>query len=384
MRQATLDWGLAPVQSSAGSPVWVRRALLSVTGGLVLAGLLSVYSASSFAAQKAGLPDSYYVINQLARVAAGGVVLFIASFVDYRLYRRLAWPMLGVVAALLILVVLPWTTEFAPIRNGARRWISLGPLTFQPSEVAKVAVVVWVAALAERKQDRLPSFRDGLLPFLIVLGPIIGLILIEPHLSATLIVTALAATVLFAAGARFRHFAMLAAPAIPLLWFSIANNSYQLRRILAFLNPEADLTGVGYQLQQARIAIGAGGAIGVGFGESTQKMQYLPEPQNDFIFPIIAEEWGFVGAMILLGAFLFWTLLGFRIASSAPDLFGRLLAIGLTGIVALGAFLHMGITMGVLPTTGVSLPFISAGGTGIVVALGVTGVLLNIASRRTA
>lgn len=384
MTQATLDWGLAPVQTSTGSPAWVRRALLSLTGGLVIVGLLSVYSASSFAAQQAGLPASYYVVNQLARAAAGAVVLFIASFVDYRVYRKLAWPILGFVALLLILVVLPWTTEIAPVRNGARRWISLGPVTFQPSEIAKVAIVIWVAALAERKQDRLPSFRDGLLPFLIVLGPLIGLILIEPHLSATLITSALAATVLFAAGARFRHFAMLAAPAIPLLWFSIRSNSYQLKRIMAFLNPEADLTGVGYQLQQARIAIGSGGAIGVGFGESTQKLQYLPEPQNDFIFPIIAEEWGFIGATILLGAFLFWTLLGFRIASSAPDLFGRLLAIGLTGIVALGAFLHMGITMGVLPTTGVSLPFISAGGTGIVVALGVTGVLLNIASKRSA
>ena len=384
MRQATLEWGLAPVQSATGSPVWVRRSLLIVTAVLVLFGLLSVYSASSFAAQKAGLPDSYYLVNQLARAAVGAVVLFIASFIDYRVYRRFAWPILALVSALLVIVVLPWTLDIAPVRNGARRWIDVGPLTFQPSELAKVAVVIWVAALAERKQDRLGSFRDGLLPFLIVLAPVLALILVEPHLSATLITTCLAALVLFAAGARFRHFAMLAAPLVPLLWLQIRTSSYQLQRVLAFLNPEADATGVGYQLQQARIAIGAGGAIGVGFGESTQKLQYLPEPQNDFIFPIIAEEWGFLGSVLLVGAFLFWTLLGFRIAASAPDVFGRLLAIGLTGIVGIAAFLHMGITMGVLPTTGVSLPFISAGGTGIVVALGVTGVLLNIASKRSA
>lgn len=384
MTQASLEWGLAPVQSSSGSPVWVRRGLLSITGALVLFGLLSVYSASSFAAQKAGLPDSYFLVSQLARAALGAVVLFVATFVDYGVYRRFAWPILVTIAAMLVIVVLPFTTEIAPIRNGARRWITLGPVSFQPSEFAKVAVVIWVAALADKKQALLGNFREGLLPFLVVLAPVLALILVEPHLSATLITTCLAAVVLFAAGARLRHFVMLAAPVIPLLWFVVRSNSYQLQRILAFLNPEADVTGVGYQLQQARIAIGAGGALGVGFGESSQKLQYLPEPQNDFIFPIIAEEWGFLGAGLLVVAFLFWTLLGFRIAASAPDLFGRLLAIGLTGVVAIGAFLHMGITMGVLPTTGVSLPFISAGGTGIVVALGVTGVLLNIASKRRA
>ncbi|MFV1986455.1 MAG: FtsW/RodA/SpoVE family cell cycle protein [Gemmatimonadota bacterium] len=384
MTQATLEWGFAPVQTSTGSPSWVRRGLLTVTGALVLFGLLSVYSASSFAAQKAGLPDSYYLVNQLARAAFGGVVLFVATFVDYRLYRRFAWAILAGVTVLLVVVVLPWTTDIAPVRNGARRWITLGPVSFQPSEFAKVAVVIWVAALADKKRELLGSFREGLLPFVVVLAPIIALILIEPHLSATLITTCLVGIVLFAAGVRLRHFLMLAAPALPLLWFVIRSNSYQLRRILAFLNPEADVTGVGYQLEQARIAIGAGGVFGVGFSQSSQKLQYLPEPQNDFIFPIIAEEWGFLGAGLLLAAFLLWTLLGFRIAASAPDLFGRLLAIGLTGIVAIGAFLHMGITMGVLPTTGVGLPFVSAGGTGIVVALGATGVLLNIASKRRA
>jgi len=382
MTEATLKWGLAPVQTSSGSPAWVWRGLAGVTGALVLFGLISVYSASSFSAQQAGLPDSYFLVNQLARAAVGCVVLFVATFIDYDLYRRLAWPILAVVGCLLVIVVLPWTTDFAPVRNGARRWIVLGPLAFQPSELAKVAVVIWVAAFATRKQDCLRSFRQGILPVLLVLGPVLLLIVIEPHLSATLITTCLAGLVLFAAGARLRHFALIAAPAGPILFWLVRSNSYQLLRILAFRNPEAGPTGAGYQLEQARIAIGAGGLFGVGFGESTQKMQYLPEPQNDFIFPIIAEEWGFVGAVLLVAAFLLWTLLGLRIAASAPDLFGRLLAIGLTGLVAVGAFLHIGITMGVLPTTGVSLPFISAGGTGIVVALGSTGILLNIASKR--
>jgi len=382
MTQATLEWGLAPVQTSAGSPAWVRRGLAGVTGALVLFGLLSVYSASSFSAQQAGLPDSYFLVNQLARAAVGGVVLFVATFVDYHRYRQLAWPILAAVGVLLLVVVLPWTRDLAPLRNGARRWITLGPVPFQPSELAKVAVVIWVAALATRKQDCLGNFRKGLLPILLVLGPVLLLIVIEPHLSATLITTCLAGIVLFAAGARLRHFVLLAAPAVPILWWLVNSHSYQMLRFTAFRHPEANLIGVGYQLEQSRIAIGAGGLFGVGFGESTQKMQYLPEPQNDFIFPIIAEEWGFLGATLLVAAFLIWTLLGLRIAASAPDLFGRLLAIGLTSLVAVGAFLHMGITMGVLPTTGVSLPFISAGGTGIVVALGSTGILMNIASKR--
>ena len=382
MTQATLEWGLAPVQTSAGSPAWVRRGLAGVTAALVLFGLLSVYSASSFSAQQAGLPDSYYLVSQLARAAVGCAVLFVATFIDYHLYRRLAWPILAVIVVLLLFLVLPWTTHLAPVRNGARRWIVLGPVSFQPSELAKVAVVICVAALATRKQDCLRSFRHGLLPILLVLGPVLLLIVIEPHLSATLITTCLAGIVLFAAGARLRHFALIAAPACPILWWMVVRHNYQMLRFTAFLHPQADLTGVGYQLEQSRIAIGAGGLFGVGFGESTQKMQYLPEPQNDFIFPIIAEEWGFLGAVLLIAAFLAWTLFGLRIAASAPDLFGRLLAIGLTSLVAVGAFLHMGITIGVLPTTGVSLPFISAGGTGIVVALGSTGILMNIASKR--
>lgn len=376
------SWGLAPVQSAVGAPAWIRRGLLGVTIVLVLFGLISVHSASSFEAQQAGLPGSHYLVNQLARALVGFGCLAAAAFIDYDLYRRFAWPILGIVTILLVVVILPWTTDVAPVRNGARRWIEAGPVSLQPSELAKVAIVMWTAALAVRKERRLTSFKRGLLPILLVLGPVLLLILAQPHLSATLIAASIAALVLFAAGARLRHFVLIVAPAFPLLWLQIKSSSYQLQRILAFLDPASDRTGVGYQLEQARIAIGSGRLLGVGFGESTQKLQYLPEPQNDFIFPIIAEEWGFLGATVLLTLFLAWTLFGLRIARSAPDLYGRLLAVGLTGIVAVGAFGHMGITMGVLPTTGVNLPFISAGGTGIVVALAVTGILLNIASKR--
>lgn len=370
------------VQGASGSPAWVRRSLLGITALLVLFGLLSVYSASSFQAEQSGLPASHILVDQLARAIVGFVVLFALTLFDYRRYRALAWPMLAGVLVLLVLLVLPWTHEIAPVRNGARRWLVLGPVTLQPSELAKIVIVLWTAALAVRKQDRLGSLEHGLLPFLLVLVPALALILVEPHLSATLITAALVALVLFAAGARLRHFALLAVPAVPFLWFLVRSNSYQLQRFLAFLDPAAHTSGVGYQLQQAQLAIGSGGILGVGFAKSTQKLYYLPEAQNDFIYPIIAEEWGLIGSAAILLLYLGWTLLGLRIAAAAPDLFGRLVAVGLTGVVAIGAFAHMGITMGVLPTTGVSLPFISAGGTGLVTALGLTGILLNVASRR--
>lgn len=382
MTDRTLEWELPRVQEIAGSPAWVRSTFLAITLVLVVFGLLSVYSASSFSLEQSGLPGNRVLVSQLARAAVGLVALIVAAFIDYRIYRRLAWPILAVTAALLVLLVVPWTTDIAPVRNGSRRWIELGPATFQPSELAKVAVVMWTAALAVRKQRDFDRPHGGVLPFVLVLGPVLALIVAEPHLSATLITAALAVTVLFVAGMRVRYFLLLALPAVPALWWLVRSNSYQLARILAFLDPQRDTSGIGYQLQQAEIAIGSGGLLGAGYGESTQKLHYLPEAQNDFIYPIIAEEWGFVGAVTVLACFLLWTHLGLRIARSAPDLFGRLLAVGLTGIVAAGAFGHIGVTLGLLPTTGVSLPFISAGGTGLVIALGVTGVLLNVASRR--
>ncbi len=374
-------WGAADVQGTAGAPSWVRRALLGVTVVLVLFGLLSVYSASSFVAQSEGLPDSHYLIQQLGRALVGFLALAVTGLVDYQLYRKLAWPLLGVSAILLVLLLVPWTTSIASEVNGARRWLHLG-VTFQPSELAKLAVVVWTAALAVKKQDRLHSFRYGLLPFLLVLGPVCLLILAEPHFSAALMTATLAFLVLFAAGGRLGHFLFLGGLSLPLLWDQVVNTGYRMNRVVAFLNPGMGAEDIGYQLRQSLIAVGSGGAFGVGFGESRQKLFYLPEPQNDFIYPIIAEEWGLAGALPLLLLFLLWTLLGLRIAASAPDLFGRLLAIGLTAAVAVGAFGHVGVTLGLLPTTGVNLPFVSAGGTGLVIALGATGILLNIAARR--
>ncbi len=372
---ATLD--LAGEASGA----YLASGLIAITLLLVGFGLLSVYSASSYTAQSEGLPDSYYLVQQSARALVGIAALLAASFVDYRVYRHLAWPLLAATAALLIIVILPGTEAIAPRINGARRWLMLG-VTIQPSELAKIAIVIWTAALAVKKQDRLRSLRYGLVPFLLVIGTVCLLILLEPHLSGAMLVGALAFIVLFAAGGRLGHFLFLAMLGLPVLWDQVANTGYRMNRMLAFMKPGMGADDIGYQLNQSLIAIGSGGPFGVGFGESRQKLLYLPEPQNDFIFSIIAEEWGLIGSVFLIGLFLAWAVIGIRIAGSAPDLFGRLLAVGLTAIVTVGAFTHIGVTLGVLPTTGVNLPFISAGGTGLVLALGVTGILVNIAKQR--
>lgn len=372
---ATLD--LAGEESGA----YLASGLIAITLLLVGFGLLSVYSASSFTAQSEGLPDSYYLVQQAARALVGIAALLAASFVDYRVYRHFAWPLLAATAALLVVIILPGTEAIAPRINGARRWLMLG-VTIQPSELAKIAIVIWTAALAVKKQERLRSLRYGLVPFLLVIGPVCVLILLEPHLSGAMLVGALAFIVLFAAGGRLGHFLFLAALGLPVLWDQVAHTGYRMNRMMAFLKPGMGADDIGYQLNQSLIAIGSGGPFGVGFGESRQKLLYLPEPQNDFIFSIIAEEWGLIGSVFLIGLFLAWAVIGMRIAGSAPDLFGRLLAVGLTAMVAVGAFAHIGVTLGVLPTTGVNLPFISAGGTGLVLALAVTGILVNIAKQR--
>jgi cell division protein FtsW len=328
-------------------------------------------------AQIKGLEDSYYLFQQISRAGVGFVVLALVSVIDYRLYRRVAWPLLGLTFLLLIVLVLPGTESIAPRINGARRWLDLG-VTVQPSELAKISVVLWTAAVAVKKQDRLHSFRYGLLPFLLVVGLVCVLVLLEPHFSATLMIAAVAVTILFTAGARFGHFVALGAAALPVLWMQIMGSGYRMARVMAFMNPDSTAAAGGYQLKQSLMAVGSGGMFGVGFGRSSLKMSYLPEPQNDFIFSIISEEWGFIGATTVIVLFLAWALLGLRISRSAPDLYGQLVAVGITALVAFAAFGHMGVALGLLPTTGINLPFISAGGTNLILMLGATGILLNI------
>jgi cell division protein FtsW len=257
--------------------------------------------------------------------------------------------------------------------------VNLGVLTLQPSELAKFAVVVWCAMLAAKKGDQLRDFKLGLLPFVVILVPLIGLIFLEPHLSMALLVTILAAAVLFTAGARIGHFLALGVAAGPLLYGAVATAQYRLARVLTFLNPGAAPTEATWQVKQSLTGIGAGQLLGAGFGQGQQKLGYLPYAYSDFIFSTIGEEWGFAGVLaiaLLFGTFL---LLGFRIARSARDPFGQLLATGITVMIGLSV-----VSLAVIPATGVTLPFMSYGRSSLIVALAATGVLASVGRARRA
>lgn len=358
---------------------WEGPVLLANTLLLLSFGLVMLYSASAVRAQMLGLEDYHFLVRQALGGAAGLVGLALLARFDYRHLRRLAWPVLGAVVAMLVVVVLPGLEGIAPEINGARRWLAVGPVTLQPSEFAKPGVILWTAALAVKKQEKLPSLSRGLVPFLLVWGVVVGLIFLEPSLSAAAIVVLLAALVLFAAGARIGHFLVLALVGLPLLWSRVEAVAYRMRRVVAFLDPSHDPLGSSYQVNQALIALGGGGVLGRGFGRGQQKFGFLPEPHNDFLFAMIGEEWGYAGVAAVVVLFTAFGLVGYRVAKQAPDLFGSLLAIGATNLIVVQAFLHMAVNLALVPTTGVTLPFFSYGRSSLLVCLAAVGVLLNIA-----
>lgn len=356
---------------------WEPAVLSTATLLLLSFGLVSLYSASSVLAQRQTLPDYYYVLRQATGVGVGLALLFAAACVPYRFWQAAAWPLLGATWVLLLITVLPGTEALAPEVNGARRWIRLG-VTFQPSELAKLAVVVWTAMLAVRKQEHFRSLRRGLLPFLVVWLAMAVPVLLEPDLSTAFLLVLLGAIVVFAAGARVSHFVFLGALGLPFVWSQLGV-AFRARRLLAFFDPRLDPEGAGFQVRQSLIALGSGGVAGQGFGEGRQKFGFLPEPHNDFIFAMIGEEWGLLGVSALVGLYLALVLVGFRVARRAPDLFGQLLAAGLTSLVALQAFLHMAVGLGMVPPTGLALPLVSFGRSNLLVTLLSLGVLLSVA-----
>lgn len=363
---------------------WEAPALLLLTIALLSFGLVSVYSASAIMAQSKGVADYYFLVRQMSAAAVGLVALAIAAQVDYRRLRMFAWPILLFAIALLVVVIMPGTEAIAPRLNGARRWLSIGPAQIQPSEVAKLALIIWTAALVVKKQDKLGSLSRGLLPFLSVWAIVLLLIFLEPNLSAACLVLLLAALVVYAGGARIGHFILLALIGLPVLWAQVDSVAYRMKRIAAFLDPSHDPAGVSYQINQAMIAIGSGGLWGRGFGHGLQKFGYLPEPHNDFILAMIGEEWGLVGVLAIIAAFTAFALIGYRIARQAEDLFGFLLAVGLTNLIVVQALLHIAVNMAIVPTTGFTLPFVSYGGSSVLICLTAVGIMASIARRGAA
>lgn len=374
--------GAAPLPVRTPIEGWEPGAILLLVLLMFSFGLVELYSASTVLATSQGFPPHHYALRQLLGAFPGIVITLAVARMDYRKLEAIAWPFMLIIFLLLVVTVLPGTESIAPRVNGGRRWIRLG-FSFQPSEVAKLAVIVWTAALAVKKRDRFHSLTRGLLPFLVIWLVLLIPVMLQPNFSAVLLIALLAALVLFAAGARIGHFILLGMVAVPVLWHQIQGAGYRVRRLVAFFDPSADPTGITYQIHQSLIAVGSGGMNGVGFGESRQKFGFLPELHNDFLFAMIAEEWGFAGVSFTVAIFAAFALVGYRIARGAPDLFGYLLAIGMTNLIVVSALLHMGVALSLLPTTGVLLPFMSYGRTGLLVCFAAVGVLLSLARAGT-
>jgi cell division protein FtsW len=341
---------------------------------LVCTSVVMVYSASAVTAEERLQPSYLLLFKQAAWVLIGLSLVPIVMRLDYRYYRQPAviWTGLAVVGLALVGVL------FAPPVNGASRWLGVGPLGVQPSELAKIVVVVFIAALLERRMDRIDDIGYSLLPIGVVTGIIVGLILVEPDLGTAASVLVIAGVMVFSAGVSYRYVFGLLLVSLPAFYVVVMATEYRRQRVMAFLDPWSDPLGSGYQMIQSMIAVGTGGVFGRGLMGGVQKLYYLPEAHNDFIYAVIAEELGLIGATIVLACFCVITWRGLRTAMRAPDRFGAFLAVGLTAMVAFQAFLNISVVLGLAPTKGIPLPFVSAGGSSLLINLLGMGILLNV------
>ncbi len=356
------------------------RLLLLITACLLAFGLATVYSASALYAQTRGTGSSYFFVRQLAGIGVGVLALAVFAKVDADMWSRYAWPIMLLAILLLLLVILPFTESIAPRVHGSRRFLIGSSL--QPSELGKIAVIFWTSMLVVKKGDTLRRLTKGLLPFLVIVGVLDVLVALEPDLSVAMMYTLIMGIILFAGGVRIGHFVVLGIISIPLLWNQMQRLNYVLLRMTAFFDPKGAPEHVSDQLRQSLIAVGSGQLSGLGFGKGRQQLGFLPLAYDDFIAGSIGEEWGFIGLALLILAFTAYAFLGFRIARKARSPFLQLTAVGITSTVVITAFLHIGVAIGLLPTTGLTLPFISYGRSNLVLSLVMTGVLVNIGSTR--
>lgn len=371
-----------PAVRHPGELRWETRLLATVTATLVVFGLANSYGASSLVGTKSGIVGASFALKQLSGALAGGILLLILSRFDYRRLRPLAWPLLILAIVLLLFPVTPGLRHWAPILNGARRWVHFGPVVFQPSELARLAVVIWCAMLAAKKGEQIRDFKKGVVPFLLVLGFVFLLVLLEPNLSMATLIVLLGLLVVFTAGARVGHFILIGVAGLLLVFHKIHDAQYRFARLHTWLNPGDATSDAALQINQSLVGIGSGGVFGVGFGHGQQKLGYLPYAYSDFLFSIIGEEWGFIGVALTVTLYGIFCWLGFRIARTAEDPFGQYLATGLTMAVGLTAFMHMAVTLGMMPTTGLTLPFMSYGRSSLVVTLAGAGLLISVGRMR--
>jgi cell division protein FtsW len=350
------------------------KVLFTATLLLVGISVVMVYSASAVMAMEQKQAPYYYLFKQAAWALLGLVFLPIVMRIDYRSYRqpRVIWGILGIVTAGLVAVL------FGRPVNGASRWLLLGSLGVQPSELAKIAVIFCTAALLERRMDRIDEVGYSLLPIGVTVGIIVALILVEPDLGTAVTVLMIALVMVFAAGLNYTYFAGLLLTSLPAAYLVLATSEYRMKRVRAFLDPYSDPLGDGYQMIQSMIAVATGGVTGRGLMDGLQKLFYLPEPHNDFIFSVIAEELGLIGSTVVVACFCVITWRGLRAAMRAPDRFGTFVALGLTTMIAFQAFFNISVVLGLLPTKGIPLPFVSAGGSSLLINMIGMAVLLNV------
>lgn len=354
--------------------VSVDKTLFAVTLILVFAGLVMVFSASAVIAQEKFDSPYTFLLRQLAWATAGLIAMVAAMNFDYRRYKHPAvvFSLLGITTTLLVAVL------FLDRSHNTHRWIRLGALSFQPSELAKPALILFLAYWLESRTRTIDDLRSTLVPAVIPAMIFGGLIVIQPDLGTAMVVLAIAACLLFVGGLQLRYFAYAFAGSLVPLYFLIFRVQWRYERILAFLNPWSDPQGRGFHIIQSLIAVGTGGFAGVGLMEGKQKLFYLPEPHTDFLFAVVAEETGLIGSLIVLALFTVFLYRGMRTAYLARDPFARFLAAGITAMVVVQAFLNISVVLGLMPTKGIPLPFLSYGGSSLFVTLASVGVLLNI------
>ena len=350
--------------------------LLLAVAALVSIGVVMVFNVSYFHGEERFGDSLQFVRKHCVAIVLGLVAGVVASRVPSHVYQRAAYPLLLGSLLTLVLVLVP---GIGVVRGGARRWVDLGPVSLQPSEVAKFALVLYLAASIVRKGERMRTFMLGIVPHALVAVTMAALLLLEPDFGTAALVCSLLILMLFAGGVRARHLLLPLIPAIPVGVYVLLAESYRLKRLLGFMSPDADPLGINFQLRQSFIAFGSGGLWGVGLGEGRQKMFYLPAAHTDFIFSVVGEELGLLGALVVLALFAVVAARGFRIALRHGDRFASLLAFGVTMSLILQAAVNVGVVLGLLPTKGLTLPFVSYGGSAIIASLAQAGVLIALA-----
>jgi cell division protein FtsW len=356
------------------------KILFTATLLLVCSSIVMVYSASALVALARFQQPYLFLVKQVLWAVLGIAVLAVALRVDYRAYRNetFIWCLIFAVAVMLVGVL------FSVPVNGTRRWFGIGGLGIQPSELAKMACVLFTALMLERRMHRVDEISYSLLPIAIVIGGMVGLILLQPDFGTAISLLLITTVMVFAAGLHYRYFVGCLLAIVPVLYIVLVSAPYRRRRLLAFWDPWADPLGDGFQIIQSLIAVGTGGVFGRGLMAGVQKLFYLPEPHTDFIFAVISEELGLIGASGILVCFCVITWRGVVVALRAEDKFGAFLALGLTTMIAAQALVNMSVVLGLLPTKGIPLPLVSAGGSSLLINLLGMGILLNISQHETA